>query len=125
MYFVTDPPSRPVFRIGSTMVSGTVSVILGANVTVKCDALSNPTSSYKWNNYSSSVITYSRNLYLRNVEISDEGTYNCTASNRMVPSTGYQQTGTNSSFFTLDILCKCQHFISYCYSFDVNGSTLR
>lgn len=98
------PPSRPVFRIGSTMVSGTVSVIRGTNATVTCDALSNPTPRYEWITNSTSVITSSKNLYLGNVQISDQGTYICTVGNIMVPSTGNRQTGNNSSLFTLNIL---------------------
>ena len=73
--FLLDQPSTPVFSINSTLVGGTVNVIGGRNIVIKCESSSNPGPSYEWTNNKTPDKASGQKLDLQIVNQSDEKSY--------------------------------------------------
>ena len=88
-----------MLSISGIPVSGTVKVIQGKSIVVKCQTSVNLSSTYAWSNNVSG-----QNLRLNSVNLSDEKSYTCTVTSTIVPSQNNKASAYLS--FALDVLCK-------------------
>ncbi|XP_045161961.2 hemicentin-1-like isoform X2 [Mercenaria mercenaria] len=100
---VQYPPSLPVFTMASVPVHKIVNIIVNNTLSIKCTSNSKPIPTYKWNAPVSSISS-GQSLYIGNISKADNGTYNCTAENRMFPSNRDNVTGSSTTSIEVNVL---------------------
>jgi hypothetical protein len=90
-----DPPSKPYLRIKQTTVFGYVSVIKNNTLVMECNSNSNPLPNYTWTGPGMSG--KGDTLEIVSVQKSDQGYYECKASNRMTRTNTSYNDGSHSS----------------------------
>ncbi|XP_060586233.1 hemicentin-1-like [Ruditapes philippinarum] len=99
---VQYPPSKPYLRIKQTTVFGNVSVIKNNTLLMECNSNSNPLPNYTWTGPGMSK--KGDTLVIVSVQKSDQGYYECKASNRMTRTNNSYKDGRHSSSVNLIIL---------------------
>ncbi|WAR05850.1 HMCN2-like protein [Mya arenaria] len=99
-----NPPSSPSCTISGTSISGTATLVEGADRTFTCTSSAYPTPiTYTWSTPGRGQVT-GASLTLTNVQhTADQGKYTLTATNAMDPTEGNMETGTNNTTFYVDV----------------------
>lgn len=102
---LTDGPSTPVFKIGTSVVSslGSIDVINGTSSSVECISDGKPEPYYNWSLPDGST----KHGQILNLTTFVTGAkYTCNVSNLLRPSLGNDERMSTSAYFYAKVLCK-------------------
>jgi hypothetical protein len=117
-YFISDPPTKPTFKITTTNETRQINVTTATirlkerdNINMTCFSEGNPIPKYTWESQTDQIHETIRPFV--NISRKDAGNYTCYASNVMKRTFGDTEHGLNSSSIYLDIMCKYKIHLIY------------
>ena len=99
-FCILVPPDKPIFKVGTQLISSNLSVVKGDTVLVICESTSNPAPFYKWTDQSSGIIVLTIN------SIQSSVTKTCSAHTTMIPTVGSAETPSSSATLNINVMSK-------------------